>query len=98
MITQPVLLFLNMGPGEIVVILLAVLMLFGAKGIPDIARNLGRGVRQVKDAAGEVQRELKKSAEKMMNDLPVNDKNSNKEDTIEDVVKEIKDDPFQKKQ
>ncbi len=44
------------------VILLFVLMFFGAKGIPDIARTLGRTMRQVRDASNEVQREIQRGA------------------------------------
>lgn len=55
------LLFFNMGGGEILVILLFVLLLFGSKRIPDIARNLGRGIRQFKDAAEDVQRDITNS-------------------------------------
>lgn len=50
-----------MGGGEILVILLFVLLLFGSKRIPDIARNLGRGIRQFKDAAEDVQRDITNS-------------------------------------
>lgn len=42
-------------------ILLFVLLLFGSKRIPDIARNLGRGIRQFKDAAEDVQRDITNS-------------------------------------
>lgn len=38
----------NLGTGEIIVILLVVLLLFGAKRIPELARSLGRGVNQFK--------------------------------------------------
>lgn len=57
-------LFLNsISGGEIIVILLIVLMLFGADSIPSIARNLGRGMRQIKDATQEIQRDIARSAE-----------------------------------
>ncbi|MCB9196198.1 MAG: twin-arginine translocase TatA/TatE family subunit [Flavobacteriales bacterium] len=56
-------LFLNsISGGEIIVILLIVLMLFGADSIPSIARNLGRGIRQIKDATQEIQRDIARSA------------------------------------
>jgi len=38
----------NLGTGEIIVILVVVLLLFGAKRIPELARSLGRGVSQFK--------------------------------------------------
>jgi sec-independent protein translocase protein TatA len=54
-------LFFNLGGGEIFVILLIVLLLFGAKRIPEIARGLGRGIRQFKDAANDIQEDIEKS-------------------------------------
>ncbi|MEO8066789.1 MAG: twin-arginine translocase TatA/TatE family subunit [Flavobacteriales bacterium] len=54
------LLFLDVSGGEILVILLLVLLFFGSKGIPDIARTLGRTMRQLRDASNQVQREIQK--------------------------------------
>ncbi len=39
-------------------IMLAILLLFGAKRIPDLARGLGKGIREFKDATKEVKREI----------------------------------------
>lgn len=44
----------GLGIWEIVILLGVVALLFGAKGVPDVARRLGTGVREVKDAVGEV--------------------------------------------
>lgn len=52
----------NMSGGELIIILLIVLMFFGANSIPKIARTLGRGVRQIKDATQEIQRDIQNSA------------------------------------
>lgn len=43
---------------EILVILLIVLILFGAKKIPELARGLGRGIREFKDATREIKNEI----------------------------------------
>lgn len=57
------LLFLNsISGGEILVVLLIVLMVFGADSIPSLARNLGKGIRQIKDATQEIQRDIASSA------------------------------------
>lgn len=56
--------FLFIGTPEILVILLFVVMVFGADKIPEIARGLGKGIRQVKDATEDIKSEIKKSAEK----------------------------------
>lgn len=52
--------------GEIAVILLFVLLFFGSESIPNIARTLGRGMRQIKDATSEIQNEIRKSADKVI--------------------------------
>jgi sec-independent protein translocase protein TatA len=48
--------------GELVFVFLVVLLFFGSKSIPKIARTLGRGMRQIKDATQEIQNDIKKSA------------------------------------
>jgi sec-independent protein translocase protein TatA len=48
----------SLGPFEIILIFLVVLLIFGAKRIPEIARGLGKGIREFKDATNEIQREL----------------------------------------
>ena len=58
---RPVLLF-DISGGEFMVVLLFILLFFGAKGIPDIARSLGKGMRQLRDASSEVQREIQRGA------------------------------------
>ncbi|EAZ79397.1 MULTISPECIES: twin-arginine translocase TatA/TatE family subunit [Algoriphagus] len=50
--------FQNMGGGSIVLIVLVVLLLFGAKRIPELARGLGRGIREFKDATKDIQNDL----------------------------------------
>ncbi len=52
---------LFIGGTELFVILLIVVMLFGADKIPEIARGLGKGIRQVKDATNEIKREINDS-------------------------------------
>jgi sec-independent protein translocase protein TatA len=56
------LLFLGLGFGELLVVFFFVLLFFGADSIPKIARTLGRGIRQMKDATQEIQEEIKKSS------------------------------------
>jgi len=56
-----VFLFFNLGGGEIIVVLLVVLLFFGSKKIPELARGLGKGIREFKDATSDVQREIEKS-------------------------------------
>ena len=44
----------GLGIWEIVILLGVLALLFGAKGVPEVARRLGTGVREVKEAVGEV--------------------------------------------
>lgn len=56
--------FLFISGPEIFVIILIVVMLFGADKIPEIARGLGKTMRQVKDATNDIKKEIKDSADK----------------------------------
>lgn len=48
----------SFGPFEIVLIFLVILLIFGAKRIPEIARGIGKGIREFKDATSEISKEL----------------------------------------
>lgn len=53
------LLFLgNIGAGEIVIVALVVLLLFGGKKIPELMKGLGKGVKNFKDGMKEVEKDL----------------------------------------
>lgn len=59
------LLFLgNIGTTELILILFVVLLLFGARKIPELARGLGKGIREFKDASREVQKEIETESDK----------------------------------
>ena len=49
---------MSLGPWEIALIFLVVLLVFGAKRIPEIARGLGKGIREFKDASNDIKKEL----------------------------------------
>jgi sec-independent protein translocase protein TatA len=53
-----VLLFLNIGSSEMVLIVFVALLLFGGEKLPEIARGLGKGIRDFKDASEGVKREI----------------------------------------
>jgi sec-independent protein translocase protein TatA len=46
------------GGGELLILFLIVLLLFGAKRIPEVAQNLGKGIREFKKSMKEVQSEI----------------------------------------
>ena len=52
---------MNLGPREIVILLIVVLVLFGAKRLPDSARSLGRSMRIFKSEIKEMGTDEKKS-------------------------------------
>lgn len=54
---------------EIVILALAVLLLFGSKKIPEMARGLGKGMREFRKAADDIKRELNDSAPEITDDL-----------------------------
>jgi sec-independent protein translocase protein TatA len=50
------------GWGEMLVIVLFILIFFGAKKIPEIARGMGKGIREFKDATKEIKNEINEGA------------------------------------
>jgi sec-independent protein translocase protein TatA len=55
-----VLLFLS--TGELFFVGLIIVLLFGSKKIPDIARGLGKGIREFKNATSDIQEEIRKTS------------------------------------
>jgi sec-independent protein translocase protein TatA len=73
--------FLFIGGPEIFIIVLIVVMVFGADKIPEIARGLGKGIRQVKEATNDIKKEINDSAKDQGLDAGLTN----------DIKKEIKD-------
>jgi len=65
----------GLGAQELLLIFLVVLLLFGAKRIPEIARGLGKGIREFKGALTQAQDEIKKSTDEI---TKVDDNNTTK--------------------
>lgn len=63
-----------------VLIVLVMLLLFGGKGIPTVAKTLGRGIREFKDATNEIQKDILKNT---------GDITSQVNEHIQDIKKEI---------
>ena len=59
----------DVGGSEIVLILLVILMFFGSKSIPGIARTAGKTMHQIRQATQDVQNEIKKSTDDMKTDF-----------------------------
>lgn len=59
--------FMGLGTGEIILIVFIIVLLFGAKKIPELMKGLGKGVKSFKEGMNEVQKEIE-------DDAPRNDK------------------------
>ena len=69
------LLFLqNIGTGEIIIVALVVLLLFGGKKIPELMRGLGKGVKSFKEGMNDVRKEL----DDIKTDIDTDSKEENK--------------------
>ena len=53
----------GLGTGEIILILLIILIFFGAKKIPELAQGLGKGMREFRKAARDIQDEIDRPEE-----------------------------------
>ena len=73
--------FLFISGGEIFFILFIVVMVFGADKLPGIAKGLGKGMRQLKDATEDIKQEIQRSAEKQGIDTSL----------VDDIKKDIDD-------
>jgi len=81
----------GIGGGEMVLIVLVILMLFGSDKIPDMARTLARGMQQLKNASNDIKSEIHKSADidgikKSFTDVTADVK---PDDISESITKEI---------
>lgn len=85
--------FLFVSGGELVLVMLLALLFFGSKAIPDIAKTLGKGLREFKKATNEIKREINEHTSDIKKDLDEVSKDVNKEaneikndiyDTMED--------------
>ena len=62
---------LFIGGPEIVVILLFVVMFFGSKKIPELAKGLGKAIREVKDASNEIKKEIRVNTTSIKDDFDI---------------------------
>ncbi|MBR9914770.1 MAG: twin-arginine translocase TatA/TatE family subunit [Algicola sp.] len=83
MIYKSTLLFI--GTTEVMFILLVVVMVFGAKRIPEIAKGMGKGMRMLRDATNDIKTEITNSAEKQGIDTSVTK-------DIQEEINKVKDD------
>ncbi len=60
----------GLGPGEMLMALVAILLLFGAKRIPEIAGSFGKGIREFKKNMSDVQKEIEAPESRPVDRLP----------------------------
>ena len=65
------------GGGEMVVIAIVILLLFGAKKLPELARGLGQGIKEFKGAVDGVKEEINDAKDKVESDSDINENNDN---------------------
>ena len=59
---------MNLGAGEIVLIILFVIILFGGKKLPELARGMGLGLKEFKKATREIKDEVQNAADEVNGD------------------------------
>jgi sec-independent protein translocase protein TatA len=60
----------GLGTGEIILILLIILIFFGAKKIPELAQGLGKGMKEFRKAARDIQDEIETPGDQKKTDKP----------------------------
>ncbi|MFT5078743.1 MAG: sec-independent protein translocase protein TatA [Planctomycetota bacterium] len=81
--------FLFIGGTEIGFILFIILLVFGADKIPEIARGLGKTMKQIKHATNDIKSEITKSAEKQGFDLDITKDVRKEIDKVKEEVEDI---------
>ena len=66
-----IILFLNLGGGEVLLVLLVVLLFFGSKSIPELARGLGKGLREIREATDNIKREIENGANEVSSHINI---------------------------
>jgi len=76
---------------ELVFVFFVILLVFGADKVPDIARTLGKGMRQVRNATQDIKSEIEKSAEKQGLDTKQIEQDLNEvKDEVENIAGSVK--------
>ena len=68
----------GIGTTELIIIMFIILLIFGAKKLPELAKGLGKGIREFKNASSDIQDEFKASESLDTNNDNVEDKEKNK--------------------
>lgn len=77
------LLLFSIGGAEIFVIVLVIIIFFGSKKIPELARGIGKGVREFKNATADIQKEIRDNTSQIKSSVDIEKK---VKDTIDDTI------------
>jgi TatA/E family protein of Tat protein translocase len=79
----------GIGTTELIIIMFIILLVFGAKKLPELAQGLGKGIREFKKASNEIQDELNFNKSEQIRTAPTPPKQENpKPDEVKDETKE----------
>ena len=65
---------MSIGPWQVIIIILAIIILFGGKKLPEMARNLGLGLKEFKKATRGIKDELKDTTDEVEQSVTQDDK------------------------
>lgn len=82
-------LFLNLGTGEIVIIVLCIIMFFGADKLPEMVRTFSRGMNEMKNATSQIQKEIQSSTTEIQRELNTEGALDDLKASAEDLHKRI---------
>lgn len=68
----------NAGPTEIIVVAIVILVLFGAKRIPELARGLGQGIKEFRQASKDIKKEIEESSKNIEDAINTDDTKTKK--------------------
>lgn len=81
--------YLFISTPEVFVVILVVVLVFGADKVPEIARGLGKGMRQLRDATNDIKQEITKSAENNGIDTSIADDIKNEIEGVKDDIEDM---------
>lgn len=82
-------LFLNLGTGEVFIIVVVIILFFGTDKLPEMVRTVSRGMNQMKNATSELQREIQNSAAEIQRDMNADGALDDLKATADDLQKRI---------